>query len=88
MKKIHIPENVMRDMRDRRGLNRNDTSEDQEILNMSKREFLDEWLDWEGIIGYTTQIMDMIYYAFGIDLESDEIWNAQIERTTDEEEEA
>ena len=87
MKKIHIPENIMQDMRDRRGLNKHDTSEDQEILNMSKREFLDEWLDWEGIIGYTTQIMDMIYYAFGIDLESDEVWNEKIERTTEEDEE-
>ena len=87
MNKIHIPENIMRDMRERRGLDATDTSEDQEILNMSKREFLDEWLDWEGIIGYTTQIMDMIYYAFGIDLESDEVWNAKIERTTEKEEE-
>ena len=87
MSKIHIPENIMRDMRERRGLDATDTSEDQEILSMSKREFLDEWLDWEGIIGYTTQIMDMIYYAFGVDLESDEVWNAKIERTTEEEEE-
>ena len=87
MNKIHIPENVMRDMRERRGLDATDTSEDKEILSMSKREFLDEWLDWEGIIGYTTKIMDMVYYAFGIDLESDEVWNAKIERTTEEEEE-
>lgn len=87
MSKIHIPENIMKDMRNRRGLNRNDTSEDQEILSMSKYEFLDEWLGWKGIIGYTTKIMDMIYYAFGIDLESDEVWNTEIERTTEKEEE-
>jgi hypothetical protein len=87
MKKIHIPENVMRDMRERRGLDATDTSQDQEILSMSKFEFLNECLQWEGLIGYTIHIMDMIYYAFGIDLESDEVWNAKIERTTEKEEE-
>jgi hypothetical protein len=29
--------------------------------------------------------MDIIHYAFGIDLESDEVWEQEIERTTEEE---
>jgi hypothetical protein len=85
MKKVHIPERIMRDMRERRGLEADDTSQDQEILKMGKVEFLDEWLDWEGLIGYTMSIMDIIHYAFGIDLESDEVWEQEIERTTEEE---
>lgn len=86
MKKVHIPERIMRDMRERRGLEADDTSQDQEILNMGKIEFLDEWLDWEGIIGYTIAIMDIIHYAFGIDLTDDTVLSQhEFERTTEEE---
>jgi hypothetical protein len=85
MNKIHIPARIMRDLRERRGLDEDDTSQDQEILNMTKLEFLDEWLKWEGLIGYTTPIMDIIYYAFGIDLESDEVWKQEIKRIFGEE---
>lgn len=85
MNKVQIPERIMKVMRERRGLDEYDTSQDQEILNMTKFEFLDEWLKWEGLIGYTIPIMDIIYYAFGIDLESDEVWEQEIERTAEEE---
>jgi hypothetical protein len=82
--RIEIPENIMNKLRAARGLQENCTFEDQNILNMTKCEFLNALLRYEGIVGYTTQIMDMIYYAFGIDLESDDIWNEEIERTTED----
>ena len=63
-----VPDYIMEDLRQRRGLDEYDTSEDSEILEMSGFEFLDEWLKWNGMIGYTTDILDVIHAAYGIDL--------------------
>lgn len=71
MIKVEIPERIMQVLRQVKGFNDNDTSCDKDILNMSKREFLNKCLECKGIFGYTTEIIDMIYYAFGIDLEND-----------------
>ena len=65
-----VPEHIMKIMRQRRGLEEYDTSEDQEILAMDGITFLDEWLGWEGICGYTYYILEIIEMAFGVDLES------------------
>ena len=62
---------TMEDLRQRRGLDEDDTSEDEESLAMSGFEFLDEWLNWTGIIGYTAEIIDAIRMAYGIDLTED-----------------
>ena len=59
---------IMKDLRQRRGLDEDDTSEDQEILEMSGYEFFSEWLRWEGIYGYEDKILNVIKIAFGIDL--------------------
>lgn len=59
---------IMEDLRQRRGLEEDDTSEDQEILEMSGYEFFDEWLKWQGFIGYTDDFLNVIKVAFGIDL--------------------
>ena len=59
---------IMEDLRQRRGLEEDDTSEDQEILEMSGYEFFDEWLKWQGFIGYTDDFLNVINVAFGIDL--------------------
>ncbi len=67
---VLVPEHIMEAMRRRRYLDEYDTSEDEEILKMSGIEFLDEWLGWEGIIGYTYYILEVIEIAFGIDLEN------------------
>lgn len=67
---VEIPEDVMEIMRQRRGLDEYDESEDQEILKMDGIDFLDEWLGWEGIYGYTYKILEIIEMAFGVDLES------------------
>ena len=65
-------ENRMRDMRLRIGDDEHDTSQDQHILHMTGYEFLDNWLKWNGIIGYTDLIVDVIYTAYGIDLNEDD----------------
>ena len=59
---------TMEELRQRRGLDECDTSEDTEILEMSGFEFLDELLNWNGIVGYTGMIIETIYEAYGIDL--------------------
>lgn len=59
---------IMEDLRQRRGLEEDDTSEDQEILEMSGYDFFSEWLRWQGIIGYEDSILNAIKVAFGIDL--------------------
>ena len=55
-----IPEGVMRDLRENRGLKPNDTSQDQEINNYSTYDLLDKWLEWQGISGYTHHILGVI----------------------------
>lgn len=74
---------IMEDLRQRRGLDENDTSEDQEILEMSGYEFLDEWLKWTGILGYTDDIINVVKVAFGIDL-MQYPFNKTIKRTVEE----
>ena len=74
---------IMEDLRQRRGLEEDDTSEDQEILEMSGYEFLDEWLKWNGIINYTDDIINVIKVAFGIEL-MDYTFDKTIKRTVEE----
>lgn len=64
-----VPPDIMENMRQARGLDAYDTSKDEEILKMSGIEFLNECLNWEGIIGYTNFIIEIIEYAFGVDLD-------------------
>ena len=63
-----VPESIMENLRERRGLDCMDVSWDEEILKMDGWEFLDEWLNWQGIIGYTSDIIEVVGLAFGIDL--------------------
>lgn len=63
-----VYDGIMETLRQRRGLEMDDTSEDNEILKLSGREMLDEWLSYIGIIGYTSNIVEVIYSAYGIDL--------------------
>lgn len=74
---------TMEELRQRRGLDEDDMSEDEDILAMSGFEFLDEWLNWQGIIGYTGQIVDVIRMAYGIDL-TDYPFIETIKRTAEE----
>ena len=64
-----VPQSVMKDMRQRLGHEANETDPDEEILNMSGYEFLNEYLNWNGLIGYADMIVEAIYMAYGINLE-------------------
>ena len=63
-----IPSYIMENLRQRRNLDYDDATEDDDILSMSGTEFLNELLNWEGILGYTDTIIEFIEMAFGINL--------------------
>lgn len=71
---------IMKDLRQRRGLEEDDTSEDDDILKMHSYEFFDEWIKWNGIYGYTNKIINAIEVAFGINL----VFDNNIKRTVEE----
>ena len=64
-----ILESVMKDMRCRFGCDEDDTSKDEKILTLPPREFLREWLNWNGLYEHTDMIIESIYMAYGICLE-------------------
>ena len=66
--KQYVPDYIIEDLREGRGLECDDNSQDEEILAIDGWEFLDEWLSWKGIVGYTSDIIEVVGYAFGIDL--------------------
>lgn len=59
---------AMNDLRQRLGYDEYDTDVDEDILTMSGHDFLEEYMSWNGIIGYSYMILDAIYMAYGIDL--------------------
>ncbi len=42
---------------------------ESEVAEMTNTELLDRWLEYNGICGYTENIMDVIEAVFGVDLE-------------------
>ncbi len=42
---------------------------ESEVAEMTNTELLDHWLEYNGICGYTEDIMDVIEAVFGVDLE-------------------
>ena len=60
-----VSEDIMEIMRQRRFLEEDDTSEDEDILSMSGYDFLFDWLEWEGIIGYIDEILKIIERYLG-----------------------
>lgn len=69
MIKEKYSEEIMEDLRQRRGLEREDTSQDKKIMEMSKDEALDEVATWNGLIGYGNTIKTWIEEIYGIELE-------------------
>lgn len=55
---------IMKNVRQLIGLDENDTSRDAEIESMSGRDILDKFLAWEGIYGYTDEILNVVIEAF------------------------
>lgn len=60
-KKIDLyPDDIMRCVRQNLGYDSNDTNADKEISIMTPHEVLNSWLEWQGIIGYTDDILHAV----------------------------
>ena len=68
--KNKYPEYIMKVLRQRLGLDEDDTLRDDEINIYSPSEAFDEMLFWEGICGYTDTIIYWIEGIYGIDLDA------------------
>ena len=64
------PTYIMKRLRQNLGLEPDDTSGDKEIDIMSPGEVVDRVLEWEGIIGYSSLITDLIFGDYGFDKEN------------------
>ena len=62
------PEYIMRSVRERLGTAPNSTLMDAEIAAMDKVEVMRQWLEWEGICGYTSLLVDLVQDIFGVEL--------------------
>lgn len=54
------PDSIMRCVRQNLGYDPNDISADKEISIMTPHEVLNSWLEWNGIIGYTDDILHAV----------------------------
>lgn len=54
---------IMRAVRQNIGLEEDDTSRDAEIMEMDGEEIVDRYLTWNGIIGYTSYVIDVVSQA-------------------------
>lgn len=66
---MEYPEYIMKRLRQNMGLEPEDSSMDKEIDIMSPGEVVDRVLEWEGIIGYSQLITDLIFDVYGFDKE-------------------
>lgn len=67
----NYPDNIMEILRQRMGLDEDDTSRDDELQTLTPLEALDECLSWEGIDGYTSWILGIIRDTFKVKLKDD-----------------
>lgn len=45
--------------------------DEQEVMNMTPYELIDKWLKWEGIIGYTEDILEAVSEVYDVELIDD-----------------
>ena len=64
------PEHIMKVLRQRLGLDEDDTLRDDEINIYSPSEAFEEVLNWEGILGYANTIKWWIESIYGIDIDA------------------
>ena len=62
------PKDIMEALRQRKNLEPDDTSRDDEISSMSPNEVFEEVLEWNGICKYAYTIKRWIKNIYGIDL--------------------
>ena len=60
------PEYIMQKLRQRRGLEEDDVSEDSDINTLSPSESFDEVCNWEGLINYGSTIRGWINDIYGV----------------------
>lgn len=66
----NYPDYVLEAVRQSRGLEEDDTSRDEEFLTWSPEEIFEAVLNWEGLIGYGSWIINRIKDIFKVDLTS------------------
>lgn len=62
------PESIMRKVRQYMDLESNDTSKDEEIMQMSKDEVFDTCCEWEGLIRYGSKLRGWVESIYEIEL--------------------
>lgn len=68
----NYPEYIMRNVRQTLDIGAYDPSLDDTINNMPKLEVLRRYWQWEGIIGYETEMIRVIEAIFGVNIFTDE----------------
>ena len=68
----NYPEYIMRNVRQTLDIGAYDPSLDDTINNMSKLEVLRRYWQWEGIIGYETEMIRVIEAIFSVNIFTDE----------------
>lgn len=63
------PEYIMKILRQRRGLDENDTRLDEEFSLMIPPDVFEEVLEWDGLIGYFYTIKTWIEDIYGFDID-------------------
>ena len=66
---MKYPEYIMQYVRLNLGLKGNDTSKDELINNMTKKEVLDRVCNWNGLIDYGGQVKGWIEDIYDVELE-------------------
>lgn len=61
-------ERVMRNVRQTLDLDENDTSRDNEIMEMNQDIVFRRFLEWEGILGYDETILNAIESIYDVEL--------------------
>lgn len=62
------PEYILKILRQRHDLEQNDTLHDEQLQRYEPEQVFRIMLEWEGILGYDTQILSLIYDIFGVNL--------------------
>lgn len=71
MKKLNterLPKNILGDIRQSLGVNKDDTSKDDQINKMSNNELLKNFFIWHGFISYEYKIKNAIEKIYEIEL--------------------
>ncbi len=64
------PENIMRAVRQNLGLDEMDISHDDEIMSMPKRDVLNRYCEWNGLIdGYGYRLLNVVEGIYGVSLQ-------------------